>query len=402
MNCRGLANREKRQDIFAKLKEDRYDIGLLQDTHWDTNTLNTVMEEWGYKMICAPYKSNSRGTAIMLNNSFEFTIGETINDKMGNFSLTEIKLHTDFSLVIGSVYAPNQDSPEFIEFLTSSIQTFENPNILIAGDWNSTRDFGLDNKNYVIQNNMKMTRAISNMMETLSLVDPWRLANPNTRRYTWAQGISNKHARLDSIFCNEELLSITSNYQINTKYRSDHAPISCSLTISNDNRGPGVWRMNNSLLADKEFETLIKKEINNFKQIYAATPYHPDYINSVSHGFEIMIPHTLFWETLLVTLRGTIIHYSKQKKASKRRAENELNREIEQLDKKVSTGQASEEEILRLREQNITLTDLRKEDLKGAYIRSRADWLEVGEKPSKFFLNLENRNRVNKSKSSMP
>ena len=189
LNCKGLANREKRQDIFTKLKEDKYDIGLLQDIHWYTKMLNNAMEEWEYKMICAPYTTNSRGTAILFDNSFEFTIGESINDRMGNFSITEIKLHTDFSLVLGSVYAPNQDSPEFIEYLTNSIQSFENFNILIAGDWNSTRKFELDNKNYVTQNNMKMTRAINNMIKTLSLVDPWRLSNPNLRRYTWAQGL---------------------------------------------------------------------------------------------------------------------------------------------------------------------------------------------------------------------
>ena len=40
---------------------------------------------------------------------------------------------------------------------------------------------------------------------------------------------------------------------------------------------------------------------------------------------------------------------------------------------------------------------MRKEELKGACIRSRADWLEHGEKPSKFFLNLENKNRMNKN-----
>ena len=124
--------------------------------------------------------------------------------------------------------------------------------------------------------------------------------------------------------------------------------------------------MNNSLLADKEFETLIKKEINNFEQIYSATPYHPDYIDSISHGFELMVTPTLFWETFLVSLRGSIIYYSKQKKAAKRRAENKLTKEIEQLDNKVSSGQASEDEILHLRDQNINLTKLRKEDLKGA------------------------------------
>ena len=32
--------------------------------------------------------------------------------------------------------------------------------------------------------------------------------------------------------------------------------------------------------------------------------------------------------------------------------------------------------------------------MNGAFIRSRADWLEHGGKPSRYFLNLENRNRI--------
>ena len=35
--------------------------------------------------------------------------------------------------------------------------------------------------------------------------------------------------------------------------------------------------------------------------------------------------------------------------------------------------------------------------MNGAVIRSRANWLEYGEKPSKFFLNLETKNTINKS-----
>ena len=50
---------------------------------------------------------------------------------------------------------------------------------------------------------------------------------------------------------------------------------------------------------------------------------------------------------------------------------------------------------------NEELIDIRKEELKGAYIRSRAEWLEFGEKPSRFFSNLENRNRVNKNISEI-
>ena len=38
------------------------------------------------------------------------------------------------------------------------------------------------------------------------------------------------------------------------------------------------------------------------------------------------------------------------------------------------------------------LEELRKEKLKGHYVRSRAKWIEEGEKPTKYFYNMESRN----------
>ena len=166
---------------------------------------------------------------------------------------------------------------------------------------------------------MKVTKEMTSMCNTLNLVDPWRVNNPNKKQFTWSQGISNKQSRQDYFLCNDELLSITSKYNILPKYRSDHAPITCNLQISYNERGPGVWKINNSLLKDDKFITMIKKEINIFKSIYTATPYHPDYIESATHNFTIMISHSLFWETLLVRLRGCIIRYSKNKKHKKDR-----------------------------------------------------------------------------------
>ena len=131
---------------------------------------------------------------------------------------------------------------------------------------------------------------------------------------------------------------------------------------------------------------MIKKEINIHKSIYAATPYNPDYIEVASHNFEIMISPSLFWETLLVTLSGAINKYSKRRKTHKKQELVQLENSIRQLDLKVSMGQASEQEIVQLAELNTQLVDSRKETLKSAYIRSRADWLEYGEKL--FFLNM--------------
>ena len=246
-----------------------------------------------------------------------------------------------------------------------------------------------------------MSLAIDSLCNDLSLIDPWRVNNPKAKQFTWLQGVSNKQARLDYFLCNEELLSITNKYQINPKYRSDHAPISCSLNIGNEAKGPGTWKFNNSLLLDKNFSTMIKKEINIFKSIYAATPYHPNYIDSISKGFDLMISHSLFWETLLVTLRGSIIKFSKRRKTNKNNEILNLENRIKLLDTSVISGTASQADILLLSELNINLVALRKEILKGAYVRSRANWLEYGEKPNKFFLNLENKNRVNKNISEI-
>ena len=114
-----------------------------------------------------------------------------------------------------------------------------------------------------------------------------------------------------------------------------------------------------------------------------------------------MIDAKLFWETLLATLRGIIIRYSKAKKGKKTRERKLLEGKINKLNKLISSGQSTIENYTELVRLNEELIRLRKEDLNGAFIRSRADWLEHGEKPSRFFLNLENKNRVKKNISEI-
>ena len=68
-----------------------------------------------------------------------------------------------------------------------------------------------------------------------------------------------------------------------------------------------------------------------------------------------------------------------------------LRRENKILDNKINPGNGTQTDIENLAILNNQLIEIRRHKLKGAYIRSRADWLEYGEKPSKFFLNLENK-----------
>ena len=97
-----------------------------------------------------------------------------IVDPEGNYALTEIQLPNEISIIIGSLYGPNEDKPSFYEKLNEHINSIGNPNIIIGGDWNATRDFNIDNNNYKHINNPKNTLEITKLINTYRLVDVWR------------------------------------------------------------------------------------------------------------------------------------------------------------------------------------------------------------------------------------
>ena len=63
----------------------------------------------------------------------------------------------------------------FLKKLSEQISSFENPTILIGGDWNATKNPQLDNLNYRNVNNPKNTREMGHSMPTHSLLSPAHL-----------------------------------------------------------------------------------------------------------------------------------------------------------------------------------------------------------------------------------
>ena len=124
----------------------------------------------------------------------------------------------------------------------------------------------------------------------------------------------------------------------------------------------------------------------NFKQVHGATPYDPNYVVGMTKNLEFMANPHVIWETLLATLRGTIIQFAK--KRHKNNCTRELENEITILDKLVTSGSANMQHLEELYELNNKLLETRREELKGALIRSRAEWLDLGEKNKQVFPEL--------------
>ena len=50
LNCRGLGNTQKRKDVLNYLRQKKYSIYCLQDTHFTHELENHIRSEWWYEI----------------------------------------------------------------------------------------------------------------------------------------------------------------------------------------------------------------------------------------------------------------------------------------------------------------------------------------------------------------
>ena len=111
-----------------------------------------------------------------------------------------------------------------------------------------------------------------------------------------------------------------------------------------------------------------------------------------------IINDQLLLETILLMIRGETIKYSSYKKKCNNEQEVNLEKEIKQLEEQVQNNlnNTTMEEILLLEDKKNKLEEIRKIKIDGVMLRSRCRYEDLGEKPTKYFLNLESRNYQDK------
>ena len=136
-------------------------------------------------------------------------------------------------------------------------------------------------------------------MDEYTLIDIWRVCNPETNRYAWrentAYGII--QSRLDYFICPSSFLYHLKSCNIENSVYSDHNPITIELYIENELiRGKDIWKFNNSLLIDSDYVAKVKKLINEYKDRYKN---HKD--------------HCLIWDTAKAAIIGITISHATHK-----------------------------------------------------------------------------------------
>ena len=120
--------------------------------------------------------------------------------------------------------------------------------------------------------------------------------------------------------------------------------------------------------------------------------YNRDKIPSIENeNLSFIISDQLFLDILLMEIRGKSISYSTYKKKKQKEREISLEKEIADIEQNLTHDK---ENILSKKQKE--LQDIRKHILRGQFVRSKAIWIDEGEKTSNYFLSLESRNYISK------
>ena len=221
-------------------------------------------------------------------------------------------------------------------------------------------------------------QSFSYFIEKMHLIDAYRNVNPFEKTFTWRKtcrrpkkGWSNSARRIDYILVSESFNPYINKCFIDNPGFSDHRAVILELEFSSFNFGPGLFKLNTSLLLDKNYCKLVNEEI-----ISTITEYKG-------------LNPQLVWEMVKINVREVSQQYSRYQARERKLLNSNYELELNKLESMLAISPDDVELNMKVDEMK---TKIETEDLykaKGAQIRSGKQYIEEGERNTKFFLNLE-------------
>ena len=368
---RGLRG-EKRYTIFRWAIEKKYDICMLQETYCTPEFTNQFKRGWkGSVYHSCSNSHHSRGVCILLREGLQAEVINTYSDKQGRFLLLNIKIQGR-ELCIVNVYAPNTCSNRsaFFKDIKKLIDAHacSKANLIIGGDFNTV----LHETDRAIPRADTSSVTLRHLMAQFSLEDIWRKLNPQKIEYSYIDPqIRASHSRIDFWLISQNLVDDCINSYISPCPAPDHKSVTVELRVTCKIRGKGYWKLNNKHLEDPLFvegvKQLISKAIKDYKEC---------------------VTKSMLWEYIKRSVKEFAIKFSVMIARDKNLKENELLERINKIDSRMNRSYNENDRDDRQIAQH-ELTQIYKEKAKGYQVRSRAKWVEEGEKSSKYFANLE-------------
>lgn len=382
LNVRGLKNIVKRKAIFLFCKEQKANCVFLQETHSVEADTKFWRLQWGEPVFFSHGTSHSAGVMILFNR-FPGNVIHCKSDPDGHWLMVVSEINgSNFIMLSVYGYTNRAQNKKLLSFLCDKLEQWKLSylvdKVIVGGDFNVVPDPFLDRfppraSCYILDD------IILNLVTKVSLCDYWRLENPAATLYTWFNpSINGQCSRIDYWLISNNLINDISKCEISASPLTDHCLISLSISLTKEGHRNIIWKFNNSLLHNDNFCTEVKNlavEIN-----------------------QLEMSHSSKWEWFKFNVKQKAIQISKSFNKRKKQEQKNI---VEGINKLCCKQDLSLDEQLQLHNFQSQLDKLFLEKANGAYVRSRARWIEEGEKNSSYFFNLEKQRQAKKKIQSL-
>lgn len=381
INVNGLNDARKRRLVFSALHKHKKAIILLQETHCRLGNSRLWKSQWGSPLFVNETSGNAGGVAILFSKDLEINIQRVTPSRHNRFLMAQFSIFGENYKIV-NVYMPTSDREkdqiEVLEEMNASLDRDEGDIIFIGGDFNVALHDSLDRSGYASPGipNKSFRSRLSVFLETHDLHDIWRTQNPTTRAFSWSR--TEKLARLDYIFAPSTFPGQIRASQPMPCSFSDHYMIGLIIRPSIQPRGRGFWRLRTSLLNREDYFEEISEVIEKSK--------------------EDSVDLALRWEYIKLKIREASIKFSRKIQEEYSRLETELETRLLFLGKNLILSREAREEYQGVKRELFQIQSIRARE---AMVRARVKWMGQGERPTKYFLNLEKKRFTAKTMTSV-
>ncbi len=211
-------------------------------------------------------RSSSRGVGILVKKSLNFSCtGESRDPDSDNFLLLRAVVNNS-TVILGSVYGPNESNVNFYERLHDSIVAMGNFPCILGGDWNATYSCLPLASNPDVMNmqnlpNINNSRKIKEISNRLGLTDPFRALFPNKTDFSFAPWgkVPQNRSRLDFFLVTNNIIPLVNDCNIKNSVQSrlfDHKAI--TLNFNDKKVLSSRPNISNKILKDPDLDTVVE------------------------------------------------------------------------------------------------------------------------------------------------
>ena len=398
INTRGLADqlnhsRVKINGLCNFIMKSKFDLVCFQETHLNSDTeIQTVFKDLsteGNLYYTNSPNGRSCGVAIWIANYSNCRVVDEMHDIEGRVISILVQVD-DIMFNVINVYAPNKSRERQVflgdipNYMFKNIDDSLKGELVILGDFYFVEDPDIDITDSAWRGNIAGNQQILNLKKNYGICDIFRTLNPNIRKYTHFSQRYNSSSRIDRIYVTQLFKSLVTKCDIYRCPQSDHDYVYCNFHTDTAKRGPGVWKLNNTILKHSLFKDKFKAFWSDWQQQRARF----DNIQT-------------WWDLGKIKIKSLCRDYCQEKKANQDKLLISLREEYSELMDKRDMSPDSEAPDERLEYLRTEISDLEAKTMEGAIIRSRIQYREEGEKCSKFFVDLEKRKAISKTIDSL-